>query len=103
MASAKYRLGGTALKRISSDLDKITPSEYFPVSFRADRINAFCDSFSLRNRAIFSTSSGGMLKRMIHSIMLRSISNSSGKSSTFWVDSQNQVLSFRHILVILAT
>src|SRR5258708_38239775 len=100
MASARWRLGGTARKRTSIDFDRMTPSEYLPTSLRADSMSAFCAGDNLRKRAIFSTSSGGMLRQIHHSIMLSLDSAAFGTSSMFCVDSQNQAPSLRHIFVI---
>src|SRR3546814_6568915 len=46
-------------------LERMTPSVNFPASLRAESISAFCAGESSRNRAIFSTSSGG-IDRQIH-------------------------------------
>src|SRR3546814_12030886 len=76
-------------------LDRITPSVNLPASLRADSINAFCAGDSSRNRAIFSTSSGGIDRQIHHSIILSMGSAALGRSSTFCVASQNQAPNFQ--------
>ena len=84
-------------------LERMTPSVYLPASLRAESISAFCAGVSSRKRAIFSTSSGGMLRQIHHSIMFSIGSAAFGRSSRFCVASQNQAPSLRHIFVILTT
>ena len=102
-ANARYRLGGTALNSTSIDFDKITPSVNLPASFLADSISAFCAGESSRNRAIFSTSSGGIDKHSHHSIMLSIGSAALGRSSMFCVANQYQAPNFLHIFVTFTT
>ncbi|MDF5794500.1 hypothetical protein P4203_02800 [Pseudomonas aeruginosa] len=71
-----------------------------PLSLRAESIIDFCAGDSSRNSEIFSTSSGGMFRHNHHSIMFSIGAPEAGMSSMFWVASQNQAPSFRHILVI---
>jgi hypothetical protein len=84
-------------------LERMTPSVNFPASLRAESISAFCAGESSRNRAIFSTSSGGIDRQIHHSIMLSMGSAARGRSSMFCVASQNQAPNLRHIFVIFTT
>lgn len=74
-----------------------------PASFLSESIKAFCEGVSSRKRAIFSTSSGGMLRQTYHSIILSMGSAAFGRSSEVLSGEPVEAPSFRHIFVIFTT
>ncbi|KIN92595.1 hypothetical protein PO78_4259 [Thauera sp. SWB20] len=102
MASAIGRGGGTLRNSHWPVALMSTPSVYLGGSLTADSIMARCSGVKDRKRSTSAISDLSMVSSIQNSHMDSTRSMLPGKSFMFCVASQNQRLSFHHILVPLA-